>query len=65
MFLTGIEWIPNRPGCGSDRSIHTASLRRRYRDLRQRPDGLLYVATSDRSDEEPSSGAVLRIEPAD
>ncbi|HVH29192.1 MAG TPA: PQQ-dependent sugar dehydrogenase [Vicinamibacterales bacterium] len=44
--------------------IVTNVLRRRFRDLRQGPDGLLYLVTSDREGQ-PKTGAVLRIEPAD
>jgi hypothetical protein len=42
----------------------TPVVRRRFRDLRQGPDGLLYTVTSDLGDKQPNTGAVLRIEPA-
>jgi glucose/arabinose dehydrogenase len=51
-------------GTNERESILTNVLRRRFRDLRQGPDGLLYVVTSDKSDKEPDTGTVLRIEPA-
>ena len=52
-------------GTNERESIVTPSLRRRFRDLRQGPDGLLYVVASDKSDKEPNTGTVMRIEPAE
>jgi hypothetical protein len=40
-------------------------LRRRFRDLRQGPDGLLYAVTGDLGNQQPRTGAVFRIEPAE
>ena len=51
-------------GTNERESIVTPALRRRFRDLRQGPDGLLYVVTSDKGDKEPNTGTVMRIEPA-
>ena len=42
-----------------ERDRTTVELRQRIRDVRQGPDGLLYVLT------DQQEGAVLRIEPAD
>jgi glucose/arabinose dehydrogenase len=50
-------------GTNERESILTNVLRRRFRDLRQGPDGLLYLVTSDKSDKEPDTGTVMRIEP--
>ena len=52
-------------GTNEREPILTPVLRRKYRDLRQAPDGLLYVVTSDLGPRQPNTGAVLRIEPAD
>ena len=51
-------------GTNEREPILTPVLRRRFRDLRQGPDGLLYVVASDLASQ-PKTGAVLRIEPAD
>ena len=40
------------------RESHLTEMRQRIRDVRQGPDGLLYVLTDEKE------GAVLRIEPA-
>jgi glucose/arabinose dehydrogenase len=45
-------------------SIATPAFRRRFRDLRQGPDGLLYLVSSNIGNE-PNTGAVFRVEPAD
>jgi glucose/arabinose dehydrogenase len=52
-------------GTNERESIVTNVLRRRFRDLRQGPDGLLYVVASDKDEKQPNTGAVLRIEPAE
>ncbi len=51
-------------GTNEREAILTPVLRRRFRDLRQGPDGLLYVVTSDIGSQ-AKTGSVLRIEPAD
>lgn len=51
-------------GTNEREPILTPVLRRRFRDLRQGPDGLLYVVTNNLGSQ-PGTGAVLRIEPAD
>jgi hypothetical protein len=50
-------------GTNERESVVTNVLRRRFRDLRQGPDGLLYAVASDFADDKPNTGAVLRIEP--
>jgi glucose/arabinose dehydrogenase len=52
-------------GTNERESIVTPALRRRFRDLRQGPDGLLYVVASDKGDKEPNTGTVMRIEPVE
>jgi glucose/arabinose dehydrogenase len=52
-------------GTNEREAILTPVLRRRFRDLRQGPDGLLYVVTSDLGAQQPKTGAVLRIEPVE
>jgi hypothetical protein len=51
-------------GTNERETVVTPVLRRQFRDLRQGPDGLLYTVTSDLASK-PSTGSVLRIEPAD
>lgn len=51
-------------GTNERESIVTPVVRRRFRDIRQGPDGLLYLVGSDKSDKEPNTGVVMRIEPA-
>jgi aldose sugar dehydrogenase len=50
-------------GTNEREPIVTPVLRRRFRDIRQGPDGLLYLVASDLNDQTPNSGVVLRIEP--
>ena len=51
---------------GFERESMLTELRQRVRDVRQGPDGLLYVVTDGNVDRgEAATGAVLRIEPAD
>jgi glucose/arabinose dehydrogenase len=52
-------------GTNERESIVTPAMRRRFRDLRQGPDGLLYLVASDKGDKEPNTGTVMRIEPLD
>jgi glucose/arabinose dehydrogenase len=51
-------------GTNERESIVTPSFRRRFRDLRQGPDGLLYLVSSNVGNQ-ANTGAVYRIEPAD
>ena len=51
-------------GTNERESIVTPVLRRRFRDIRQGPDGLLYLVSSNLGNE-PNTGVVLRIEPAE
>ena len=50
-------------GTNEREAILTPVLRMQFRDIRQGPDGLLYLVTSDKMGQ-PNTGAVLRIEPA-
>ena len=50
-------------GTNEREAILTPVLRERFRDIKQGPDGLLYLVTSDKSNR-PNTGSVLRIEPA-
>ena len=54
----------NRRG-GFERESMLTELRQRVRDVRQGPDGLLYVVTDGDLTRQGATGAVLRIEPAD
>jgi glucose/arabinose dehydrogenase len=51
-------------GTNERESIVTPVLTRRFRDIRQGPDGLLYLVSSNLGNE-PNTGVVLRIEPAE
>jgi glucose/arabinose dehydrogenase len=51
-------------GTNERETIVTPVLRRRFRDIRQAPDGLLYLVSSNHGNQ-ANTGAVLRIEPAD
>ena len=51
-------------GTNERESIVTPSFRRRFRDLRRGPDGLLYLVSSNIGSD-ANTGAVFRIEPAD
>ena len=50
---------------GFERESMLMQLRQRVRDVRQGPDGLLYVLTDSDAALEDATGAVLRIEPAE
>ena len=50
-------------GTNERESIVTPAFRRRFRDLRQGPDGLLYLVSSNIGNE-ANTGAVYRVEPA-
>lgn len=50
-------------GTNEREAILTPVLRQRFRDIKQGPDGLLYLAASDKGNQ-ANTGAVLRIEPA-
>ena len=51
---------------GFERESMLTQLRQRVRDVRQGPDGLIYVVTDGDADRgEAPTGAVLRIEPAE
>ena len=57
----------NRQGLEQRREWLLAPLRRRIRDVKQRPDGLIYVLTAGQflgMDPAQGEGAILRIEPA-
>jgi aldose sugar dehydrogenase len=51
-------------GTNEREAILTPVLRQRFRDIKEGPDGLLYLVASDKADK-PDTGMVLRIEPAD
>jgi hypothetical protein len=40
-------------------------LRQQIRDIRQGPDGLIYLVTRQDANQTPKSGTVLRLEPVD
>jgi glucose/arabinose dehydrogenase len=48
----------------AERESMLAALRQRVRDIREGPDGLLYVATDGDADAQEATGAILRLEPA-
>jgi len=54
----------NQPGQAESRESLLTALRVRIRDVRQGPDGLLYVATELRFGGPAADGTILRIEPA-
>jgi glucose/arabinose dehydrogenase len=57
---TGVERVVfNDKMWETRRETFLAELRQRMRDIRQAPDGLIYLLT------EEEDGAVLKIEPAD
>jgi glucose/arabinose dehydrogenase len=49
----------------NERELILNAMRQEIRDIRQGPDGLIYLVTRQDADRTPKSGAVLRIEPAD
>lgn len=51
-------------GTNERETIVTPSFRRRFRDIRQGPDGLLYLVSSNVGNQ-ANTGAVYRVEPAD
>ena len=58
--------VPLTKEGGFERESMLTQLRQRVRDVRQGPDGLLYVVTDGDADRgETATGAVLRIEPAE
>jgi glucose/arabinose dehydrogenase len=48
----------------NERELMLNHLRQEVRDIRQGPDGLIYLVTRQSADRTPKSGTVLRIEPA-
>jgi glucose/arabinose dehydrogenase len=49
----------------NERELMLTELRQEIRDIRQGPDGLIYLVTRQSADRAPKSGMVLRIEPVD
>jgi glucose/arabinose dehydrogenase len=49
----------------NERELMLTELRQEIRDIRQGPDGLIYLVTRQDSRRTPKSGMVLRLEPAD
>lgn len=49
----------------NERELILRELRQEIRDIRQSPDGLIYVVTRQSADRTPKSGMVLRIEPVE
>jgi glucose/arabinose dehydrogenase len=49
----------------NERELLMPELRQEVRDVRQGPDGLLYLVTRQDMKRTPKSGMVLRIEPID
>jgi glucose/arabinose dehydrogenase len=48
----------------NERELMLTELRQQIRDIRQGPDGLIYLVTRQDANQTPKSGMVLRIEPA-
>jgi aldose sugar dehydrogenase len=49
----------------NERELMLNELRQQIRDIRQGPDGLIYLVTRQDANQTPKSGTVLRIEPVD
>jgi glucose/arabinose dehydrogenase len=49
----------------NERELILAELRQQIRDVRQGPDGLIYLVTRQDANQTPKSGMVLRVEPVD
>ena len=49
----------------NERELMLNAMRQEIRDIRQGPDGLIYLVTRQDAEHTPKSGMVLRIEPAD
>ena len=49
----------------NERELMLNAMRQEIRDIRQGPDGLIYLVTRQDADHTPKSGMVLRIEPVD
>jgi glucose/arabinose dehydrogenase len=71
MFVGGLSFmqiqfvrLQNTNPRALEREAILAGLRQRVRDIRQGPDGLLYVVTESNYGRQENTGAVLRIEPA-
>ena len=70
MFVGGLRAmalqrvVPLNQRGGFERESMLTELRQRVRDVRQGPDGLLYVVTDRDPTRQGATGAVLRIEPA-
>ena len=49
----------------NERELMLTELRQQFRDIRQGPDGLIYLVTRQDANQTPKSGMVLRLEPID
>jgi aldose sugar dehydrogenase len=49
----------------NERELMLTELRQQVRDIRQAPDGLIYLVTRQDANQTPKSGMVLRLEPID
>ena len=70
LFVTGmnsmlVQRVRLEGRGANERESILTQLRQQVRDIRQGPDGLIYVVTRQDADQTPNSGKILRIEPAD
>ena len=69
LFVTGmsgrmIQRVRAAGGRGpNERELMLNAMRQEIRDIRQGPDGLIYLVTRQDTERTPKSGMVLRIEP--
>ena len=49
----------------NERESMLTGMRQEIRDIRQGPDGLIYLVTRQNAEHTPKSGMLLRIEPVD
>jgi hypothetical protein len=47
----------------NERELILNGMRQEFRDIRQGPDGLIYLVTRQDAEHTPKSGMVLRVEP--